>query len=36
MIKNHIENPEDLKQFDVDGYRFDPNQSTDNEWLFYR
>ena len=36
MIKNQIENPEDLKQFDVDGYRFDPNQSTDNEWLFYR
>ena len=36
MIKNQIENPEDLKEFDVDGYRFDPNQSTDNEWLFYR
>ena len=36
MIKNQIENPEDLKQFDVDGYRFDPNQSTDSEWLFCR
>ena len=36
IIKNQIENVDDLKDFDIDGYRFDPNQSTDNEWLFYR
>ena len=36
MIKNQIKNPEDLKGFDVDGYRFKPNQSTDDEWLFVR
>ena len=36
MIKNQIECPEDLKQFDIDGYRFDSNKSTENEWLFYR
>ena len=36
IVKNQIENPDDLKQFDIDGYRFDANQSTDDEWLFYR
>ncbi len=36
IIKNQINNPDDLKGFDIDGYRFNPEQSTDNELLFVR
>jgi cytoplasmic iron level regulating protein YaaA (DUF328/UPF0246 family) len=36
VIKNRITNAEDLKSFDEDGYMFDVNLSTDNEWVFTR
>lgn len=35
-IENRIENPEDLKAFDRDGYRFNPTQSSETEWIFTR
>ena len=31
-----IEDPEELKLYTVDGYSFDVNQSTENEWVFVR
>lgn len=34
--KNNIQNPEDLKQFDLEGYQFSPNESTELQWLFTR
>ncbi|NVJ61700.1 MAG: peroxide stress protein YaaA [Gammaproteobacteria bacterium] len=36
MIDNEIDNPKDLKSFDVDGYRYDAKSSTDNDWVFLR
>ncbi len=36
IIKNKLTNPEDLKAFDNDGYRFDANLSTEDEWVFTR
>lgn len=36
IISNNIENPEQLKLYDIDGYQFDLNQSTDDEWVFIR
>jgi cytoplasmic iron level regulating protein YaaA (DUF328/UPF0246 family) len=36
IIENQIENAEDLKQYDVDGYRFQANLSSENEWVFTR
>jgi len=36
MIDNRLEKPEDLKSFDVDGYRYQKDQSNDNEWVFTR
>jgi len=36
IIKNRIENPEDLKHYTEDSYQFDANQSTTNEWVFTR
>lgn len=35
-IVNKIEDPEELKLYTVDGYSFDSNQSTENEWVFVR
>ena len=35
-IVNKIEDPEELKLYTVDGYSFDVNQSTENEWVFVR
>jgi hypothetical protein len=35
-IENRIENPEDLKAFDRDGYRFNPAQSSETDWIFTR
>lgn len=35
-VKNKITDPEALKQFDLDGYHFDENLSTESEWLFVR
>lgn len=36
MIQNELKNPEDLKSFDTDGYAFNPNLSTENNWSFTR
>lgn len=36
IIWNRITNPEDLKGFDTDGYGYDANLSTENEWVFTR
>lgn len=36
MIKNRIQNSEDLKAFDMDGYLFNQDLSTEKEWVFTR
>jgi cytoplasmic iron level regulating protein YaaA (DUF328/UPF0246 family) len=36
MIKNRIQNPEGLKDFDTDGYKFQPKLSSENDWVFTR
>ncbi len=36
MIENRIENPEDLKAFDTEGYYFNVNHSSENLWMFSR
>lgn len=36
IIKNKISNPEDLKMFDYEDYRFDDRSSTDNKLVFLR
>lgn len=36
IIKNKIQNREDLLGFDVDGYRFSEENSTENAWVFVR
>lgn len=35
-IKNRIENPEDLKQFDLEGYTFNASMSDGDKWVFTR
>ena len=35
-IDHRIDRPEGLKGFDVDGYRFDPRQSSAEEMVFRR
>ncbi|WP_073097246.1 peroxide stress protein YaaA [Cyclobacterium lianum] len=36
IIKNKIENPEELKTFDKGGYEFSVNKSSEEEWVFVR
>jgi cytoplasmic iron level regulating protein YaaA (DUF328/UPF0246 family) len=36
IIKNRISKPEDIKAFDIDGYRFNEDLSTDDSWVFTR
>lgn len=36
IVKNNITNPEDIKSFDTDGYRYDENLSGENDWVFTR
>lgn len=36
IIKNRIENPEEIKLFDYEGYAFHHELSTKNEWVFTR
>ena len=36
LIQNQISNIEELKLYNIDGYSFDANQSTENEWVFVR
>ncbi len=35
-IKNRIDRPEGLLEFDLEGYRFDPSASGDANWVFRR
>ncbi len=35
-VKNNITDPEELKNFDLEDYRFDSSLSTDREWVFVR
>ena len=35
-IENRVEDPQDLKAFDRDGYRFDAAASTEGDWIFTR
>ena len=36
IIQNAFDDPEMIKTFDVDGYRYNPNISSDNDWIFTR
>ena len=36
IVKNRINKPEDIKDFDEDGYSFSKSRSTDAEWVFTR
>lgn len=36
IVDHSISNSEDLKAFDTDGYRFDENLSSENNWVFTR
>lgn len=36
IVQQNIQNAEELKTYKVDGYTFDVNQSTENEWVFTR
>ena len=36
IIKNKLSEPSQIKKFNVDGYYFEPQESTKNEWLFLR
>ncbi len=36
IIENRIDNPEALKEFNLEGYYFSPEQSEGNKWIFLR
>lgn len=36
MIENRLENPDDLKAFDTEGYYFNSHYSTEDMWMFTR
>jgi len=36
IIDQRIDDPEQIKQFDIDGYRFSPEMSEADEWVFIR
>lgn len=36
IIRHRLTGPDELKQYDVDGYRHDPGGSTEDKWLFVR
>lgn len=36
IVENDLNDPEELKGFNVDGYRFDANLSEGDEWVFTR
>ncbi len=36
IVDHSITNPEDLKEFNTDGYRYDENISSENDWVFTR
>jgi cytoplasmic iron level regulating protein YaaA (DUF328/UPF0246 family) len=36
IIRNRIENPEDIKKFNLEGYTFNKTMSDDSQWTFER
>ena len=36
ILLNRIKDPEDIKAFDVDGYRFNDALSGGDQWVFTR
>ncbi len=36
IVENNVNDPEDLKAFNKDGYRYDENLSSGDEWVFTR
>jgi len=36
LIKNQLNNIDDLKSYSIDSYSFDARQSSENEWVFVR
>jgi cytoplasmic iron level regulating protein YaaA (DUF328/UPF0246 family) len=36
LIKNQLNNIDDLKSYSIDSYNFDARQSSKNEWVFVR
>lgn len=36
IIRNRIEDPEDIKKFNLEGYRFNKKMSDDSQWTFER
>jgi cytoplasmic iron level regulating protein YaaA (DUF328/UPF0246 family) len=36
IIRNRLENPENLKEFSDEGYRFDQDLSNESSWVFLR
>jgi hypothetical protein len=36
IIKNRLKNPEELKNFNVEGYKFSKSESNGNNWVFQR
>ena len=36
IISNNIQQSEEIKNYTIDGYRFDENQSSEKEWVFTR
>ena len=36
IVEQQISEPEQLKQFDYEGYYFDPISSSADEWVFKR
>jgi cytoplasmic iron level regulating protein YaaA (DUF328/UPF0246 family) len=36
IVDNNISSPEQMKNFNWEGYKYDDDQSTENEWVFTR
>jgi len=36
MVENHLTDPESLKEFDSGDYRFQPDMSEGDRWVFLR
>ena len=36
IVKNRINRPEDIKEFNADGYRYDPDLTNSQQWVFTR
>ena len=36
IVKNRINRPEDIKEFNADGYRYNPDLTNSQQWVFTR